>query len=104
MAVRSIIFFDVKPGKEEQFAAGFTGLKEAVGFPGFLGGEFARGVRNPNIFTVVALWEDAQAYANWQARSAASDPNDNFLQFMDDCVASFEPGKPYEILHDVPAK
>lgn len=101
MAVRSIIFFDVKPGKETQFAEGFTGLKGAAGFPGFLGGEFARGVRNPNIFTVVALWENAEAYANWQARSANAEPDDALNAFMDECVASFEPGKPYEILHAV---
>ena len=38
MQVRSIIFFEAKPDQVERFRAEFTGLKDAVGFPGFLGG------------------------------------------------------------------
>lgn len=101
MAVRSIVYFTVKPGKEEQFAAAFTGLKGAAGFPGFLGGDFWRGVRNPNVFGVSALWEDAAAYDRWQARAPEPGSDDPLMQLMTECVDSFEPGLPYEILHTV---
>src|SRR6476659_9142937 len=101
MAVRSIIYFDIKPGSEDRFAAEFTGLEAARGFSGFLGGEFSRGIRNPNTFSVTALWENADAYAAWQARAANADPNDPFVKLVEECIASFEPGKPYEVLQEV---
>jgi hypothetical protein len=88
---------------EERFAAEFTGLQAARGFPGFLGGEFARSIREPNIFTVTALWENAEAYAAWQARAGSADPTDPLVRLMETAVSSFEPGKPFEILQEVPA-
>lgn len=101
MAVRSIIFFDVKPGMAERFAAEFTGLKGAAGFPGFLGGEFGRSIREPNVFTVTALWENADAYAAWQERSRSGPPNPVLQQLIDDCLGERPEGKPYEVLHAV---
>jgi heme-degrading monooxygenase HmoA len=104
MQVRSIIFFEAKPGQEERFRSEFTSLKDAVGFPGFLGGEFAQSVQNPLIFTVTALWENRDAYAAWQARTASlpTEGNEN-LKMLQETLVELTPGKPYEVVYTVGA-
>lgn len=104
MRVRSIIFFEAKEGQEERFRSEFTSLKEAVGFPGFLGGEFAQSVQNPRIFTVTALWENREAYAAWQARTAANAAAGNAtLAMFQETLVEVPTGKPYEIVYEVGA-
>jgi heme-degrading monooxygenase HmoA len=104
MQVRSIIFFETKPGQEERFRAEFTSLRDAVGFPGFLGGEFAQSVQDPRVFTVTALWENREAYAAWQARTAALPTAGNAtLSLLQETLVDVPSGKPYEIVYEVGA-
>lgn len=106
MPVRSIIFFEAKADQIERFKAEFNALREAVGFPGFLGGEFAQSVQDPRVFTVTALWENRAAYAAWQARTAerAQDPTSPTLQLLQTTLETVPSGKPYEIVYEVGAK
>src|SRR3954451_1185530 len=103
MQVRSIIMFEAKAGQEARFKAEFGALREAVGFPGFLGGEFAQSVQNPRVFTVTALWENRDAYAAWQARTAerSGDPSSPTLQLLQSTLEEVPSGKPYEIVYAV---
>src|SRR5829696_9887065 len=96
MQVRSIIFSEAKPGQEERFRAEFTSLRDAVGFPGFLGGEFAQSVQNPRVFTVTALWENRDAYAAWQARGASLTgvPSET-VALLEETLVEIPSGKPY---------
>jgi heme-degrading monooxygenase HmoA len=104
MQVRSIIFFESKPGQEERFRAEFTSLRDAVGFPGFLGGEFAQSLQNPRVFTVTALWENRDAYAAWQARTASlSTEGNETLTMLQETLVNVPSGKPYEIVYEVGA-
>jgi quinol monooxygenase YgiN len=105
MQVRSIIFFEAKTGQEERFKANFGALRDAVGFPGFLGGEFSQSVQNPLIFTVTALWEDRQAYANWQARGASlTGVSPTTAALLQETLVEVPSGKPYDIVYQVEAK
>jgi heme-degrading monooxygenase HmoA len=106
MPVRSIIFFETKTNQIERFRAEFNALREAVGFPGFLGGEFAQSVQDPRVFTVTALWENREAYAAWQARTAerAKDPSSVTQRLLQATLETVPSGKPYEIVYDVEAK
>jgi heme-degrading monooxygenase HmoA len=104
MQVRSIIFFEAKPEQVERFRSEFTGLKDAVGFPGFLGGEFAQSVQNPVIFTVTALWENREAYAAWQARNfGLSEEVNKSFTMLQETLVEVPSGKPYEIVYSVGA-
>jgi heme-degrading monooxygenase HmoA len=104
MQVRSIIFFETKPGQEERFRTEFTSLRDAVGFPGFLGGEFAQSVQAPRVFTVTALWENREAYAAWQARTASlSTAGNATLALLQETLVDVPSGKPYEIVYKVGA-
>src|SRR5262245_54739694 len=100
MQVRRIIFFEAIEGQEAKFKANFGSLRDAVGFPGFLGGEFAQSVQNPRIFTVTALWENKAAYAAWQARAASlsGEPNPT-LMLLEETLVEIPSGKPYEIVY-----
>ena len=105
MQVRSIIFFEAKEGQEERFKANFGALRDAVGFPGFLGGEFSRSVQNPRIFTVTALWENREAYAAWQARGASlTGAPAATVEFLKETLIEVPSGKPYDIVYQVGAK
>jgi len=104
MQVRSIIFFETKPGQEERFRAEFTSLRDVIGFPGFHGGEFAQSVQNPRVFTVTALWENRDAYAAWQARTASLPTEGNeTLTLLQETLVDVPSGKPYEIVYEVNA-
>ena len=104
MQVRSIILFETKPGQEERFKAEFGSLKDAVGFPGFLGGQFAQGVLNPRTFTVTALWENREAYAAWQARTASLSVEGNeAFAMLQETLVEVPIGKSYEIVYEVGA-
>ncbi|MCC6792448.1 MAG: antibiotic biosynthesis monooxygenase [Thermomicrobiales bacterium] len=105
MQVRSIIFFEAKPDQVERFRSEFGSLRDAVGFPGFLGGEFAQSVQEPTRFTVTALWENREAYAAWQARNAtvAAEANEGFKK-MQEMLVEVPSGKPYEIVYSVGAE
>src|SRR5829696_1302724 len=104
MQVRSIIFFETKPGQEERFRAEFTSLRDVIGFPGFHGGEFAQSVQNPRVFTVTALWENRDAYAAWQARTASLPTEGNeTLTLLQETLVDVPSGKPYEIVYEVGA-
>jgi heme-degrading monooxygenase HmoA len=104
MKVRSIIMFEAKEGEEARFRENFGALRDAVGFPGFLGGEFAQSVREPRIFTVTALWENRDAYAAWQARGANPDsaPSET-LKLLQETLVELPSGKPFEIVYEVGA-
>jgi heme-degrading monooxygenase HmoA len=102
--VRSIIFFEAKPGQEERFRTEFTSLRDAVGFPGFLGGEFAQSAQDPRVFTVTALWESREAYAAWQARTASlAEQGNATLAMLGETLVEVPKGKPYEIVYAVGA-
>lgn len=104
MQVRSIIFFEAKPDQVERFRTEFTGLKDAVGFPGFLGGEFSQSVQNPVIFTVTALWENREAYAAWQARNfGLSEEVNKSFAMLQEMLLEVPSGKPYDIVYAVGA-
>ncbi len=104
MKVRSIIFFETLEGEEDRFRAEFGSLRDAVGFPGFLGGEFAQSVREPRIFSVTALWENKEAYAAWQAHGANRDaaPSDT-VKLLSEMLVELPSGKPFEIVYEVGA-
>lgn len=104
MPVRSIIFFETRDGQEERFRSEFTSLKDAVGFPGFLGGEFAQSVHDPRVFTVTALWENREAYAAWQARTASlTEDGNETLTMLRETLVEIPSGKPYDIVYEVGA-
>src|SRR5215207_8994859 len=104
MRVRSIIFFEAREGEQERFKSNFGSLRDAVRFPGFLGGEFAQSVQDPRIFTVTALWENREAYAAWQARTASlqGGPSDT-VSLLQETLLEIPSGKPYEIVYEVGA-
>jgi quinol monooxygenase YgiN len=104
MHVRSIIFFEAKEDQVERFKSNFGALRDAVGFPGFLGGEFSQSVQNPRIFTVTARWENRAAYAAWQARGASltGAPSET-VTLLQETLVEIPAGKPYEIVYEVPA-
>jgi len=104
MRVRSIIFFETRAGQEVRFRENFGALREAVGFPGFQGGEFAQSVQNPRIFTVTSLWENKEAYAAWQSRtSRQADSGSNTFTLLQETLLEVPSGKPYEIVYEVGA-
>src|SRR5262249_5047217 len=105
MPVRSIITFEAKPGQEERFKREFHGLRAAMGFPGFLGGEFIQSTKNPCIFIATALWEHRDDYAAWQARGASlkSGPPE-ILAMLDETLVDVPWGIPYDVVDIVPAK
>jgi heme-degrading monooxygenase HmoA len=104
MPVRSIITFDTKAGQEERFKAEFHGLRAAIGFPGFLGGEFIQSTTNPRIFIATALWENRAAYAAWQAQGASlkSGPPER-MTFLAETLVEIPWGTPYDVVDIVPA-
>ncbi len=70
MPVRSIATFQARPGHGPAFEAAYREgrfLERAVTNPGFIRGELLRSVDDPDRFVAIAEWEDAAAYAAWQA-------------------------------------
>jgi heme-degrading monooxygenase HmoA len=104
MQIRSIITFETKPGQEERFKTEFHGLRAAIGFPGFLGGEFIQSTQNPRIFIATALWENREAYAAWQAGGASlkSGPTER-LQMLAETLIEVPWGIAYDLVDLVPA-
>ena len=49
MKVRSIIFFEANVDQEERFKSEFGALRDAVGFPGFLGSQGWEGRREAGL-------------------------------------------------------
>ena len=71
-AVRSVIRFTVKPGREAEFEAAFAAcgmLTRPRAIEGFVEAELVRGLENPGEYLVIGRWADAAAYGAWQARS-----------------------------------
>lgn len=70
MPVRSIATFQARPGHGGAFEAAYRDgrfLQRAVTNPGFIRGELLRVADDPDRFVAIAEWEDADAYAAWQA-------------------------------------
>jgi len=71
-AVRSVIRFTVKPGREADFEAAFVAcgmLSRPRAIQGFVEAELVRGLENRGEYLVIGRWADEAAYAAWQARS-----------------------------------
>lgn len=71
-AVRSLIRFTVKPGREADFEAAFAAcgmLTRPRAIAGFVEAELVRGLEDPAEYLVIGRWADQAAYAAWQARS-----------------------------------
>lgn len=71
-AVRSVIRFTVKPGREADFEAAFAAcgmLTRPRPVAGFIQAELVRGVTAPGEYLVIGRWADQTAYEAWQARS-----------------------------------
>ncbi|WP_374658542.1 antibiotic biosynthesis monooxygenase [Phenylobacterium sp.] len=95
--VRSVIRFQVKPGREADFEAAFaeTGmLSRPRQIQGFLGAELVKDLAGDGEYLVIGLWSDAEAYRSWQAVSAAGAPREAMGRLLDALVDP-RPGRLY---------
>ncbi|WP_374579620.1 antibiotic biosynthesis monooxygenase [Phenylobacterium sp.] len=98
-AVRSVIRFRVKPGREADFEAAFgqTGmLTRPRAIDGFLGAELVA-AESGGEYLVIGAWRDAEAYRAWQAVSAADAPREAMRALLD-TLADPRPGAVYRIV------
>lgn len=71
-AVRSVIRFTVKPGREADFEAAFAAcgmLTRPRAVAGFIEAELVRSITAPGEYLVIGRWAGHAAYEAWQARS-----------------------------------
>jgi heme-degrading monooxygenase HmoA len=102
--VRSMIRFQVKPGREAEFEAAFrragmlTLPRQA---PGFVSEELCRSLEEASVYVVVARWTSEAAYRAWQQRSR--DDTSAETAALLDTVIDLVPGIAYEILDEAAA-
>lgn len=87
--VRSIIRFQVKPGREADFGSAFhrTGmLTRPRGIVGFLDAELSHSVDNVGDYLVVARWESAESYRAWQEEALIGAPPDALDDLFDTLI------------------
>ena len=95
MSFRSLIRFNVKPGKEAEFEAAFDKagmLRRPKRIAGFIDAELVRSIGDPVEYFVVGRWESEQAYADWQTVSQAEAPPDA-LATLSDVLTDRMPGR-----------
>jgi heme-degrading monooxygenase HmoA len=98
--VRSVIRFQVKPGREGEFEAAFaeTGmLTRPRDVPGFVGAELVRGLEGQGGYLVIGTWTDEQAYREWQRRSASGAPAGALARLLE-TLENPKPGVLYEVV------
>jgi heme-degrading monooxygenase HmoA len=66
--------YDVRPGREAEFEAGFRGVMDALrGFPGHRESRLYRDVLSPQSYLVYSEWESREAFAGFlQSEAFAS--------------------------------
>lgn len=100
MSLRSVIRFQVKPGREADFEAAFaeTGmLTRPRELPGFRGAELVRSLADAGEYLVIGVWDDAETYREWQARSAADAPKEALRRLVDTLLDP-RPGALYRLV------
>ena len=98
--VRSVIRFQVKPGREAEFEAAFaeTGmLSRPRRIEGFLGAELVKDLGGAGEYLVIGLWSGAESYRAWQAASTAQAPREAMGRLLDTLVDP-RPGRLYGLV------
>lgn len=98
--VRSVIRFQVKPGRAADFEAAFaeTGmLSRPRGIDGFRGAELVKDLAGDGEYLVIGVWTDAESYRAWQAVSAAQAPREAMGRLLDTLVDP-RPGRLYGLV------
>lgn len=91
--LRSIVWFKVHPGMNDEFVAAFlaAGMLErprAVG--GYRGAALHRSLMCDDEYFVLGEWDSEESYAQWQAIASAGAPRDA-LRRMRACLADHRP-------------
>jgi heme-degrading monooxygenase HmoA len=87
--VRSVIRFEVKPGREADFEAAFAAsgmLTRPSAVDGFMEAELLRAVDRPSEYVVIGSWASVSAYRDWQAISAAGAPREALARLVDTLI------------------
>jgi len=98
--VRSVIRFQVKPGRAPDFEAAFaeTGmLTRPRAIEGFQGAELVKDLAGEGEYLVIGVWSDAESYRAWQAVSAAQAPREAMGRLLDTLVDP-RPGRLYGVI------
>lgn len=97
---RSVITFNLKPGKRDEFAATFRRISvlEVSSFQaGYLGGRLLASVQDPDVAMVIADWESPAAYQGW-----LDNPDREGLgEQLDPFLAEDPEGQSFVVLHEV---
>jgi len=98
--VRSILRFQVQPGREADFETAFAAagmLTRPRAIDGFVDAELGRSLVMPNEYLVVARWASADAYRAWQQVSLAEAPPAALAALLATLVDP-RPGETFEVL------
>lgn len=98
--VRSVIRFQVKPGRGADFEAAFaeTGMLDRPRqIDGFLGAELVKDLAGDGEYLVLGVWAGAEAYRAWQAVSAVQAPREAMGRLLDTLVDP-RPGRIYGVI------
>jgi hypothetical protein len=96
-AIRNVMYLEVKPGLEAEFAeqVGKLGvLRAARGHRGFLSGELCRTAAGSPLFALMTLWESESAYRSWLRA-------ERLVPRLADVPALLEEPGPGDVLHVV---
>ncbi len=83
---RSVIWFQVKPGKQRAFEAAFFDagmLTRPKQVDGYLGAELHHSVDNYDEYFVIGEWTSPEAYATWQSLSSETAPAEPLARLLD---------------------
>lgn len=97
MTFRSVIRFQVKPGKEAAFEAAFDQcgmLRRPKKIAGFIDAELVRSIGEPIEYFVLGAWQSEQSYADWQA-VARPEADPAAIAALDDTLVERKPGRLY---------
>lgn len=66
MAVRVLVFAEIRPGEEEAFERAFAEVAARMkGTPGHIRDELLRDVRDPQSYVVAGEWTSREAFQTW---------------------------------------
>jgi heme-degrading monooxygenase HmoA len=98
--VRSILRFQIHPGREADFEAAFDAagmLTRPRAVEGFVDAELSRSLAMPNEYLVVARWASADANSAWPPVSLAEAPPAALAALLATLVDP-RPGETFEVL------
>lgn len=103
-SVRSVISFQVKPGREADFEAAFAlsgMLTRPLEFAGFQGADLVRAVDGSGEYLVIGSWASAEAYRDWQRRSTQGAPEGSFQRLLE-TLDDPRPGRLFAVVEPLP--